>query len=444
MAALAIGSASALAQDDVAAEEMEIESEEARADSAAMAGLPRYEVDSLIAAWYSKKSNVVNDFVPDTLAQADPVIAGVPDDVFIDRLQSMMSPIPMVYNDQVRRFIELYVVRRRDLVQRMLGLKDYYFPIFESVLEQHGMPLELKYMSVIESALNPNALSRVGASGLWQFMLFTGKRYGLEVTSYVDERRDPAKATEAAAVFLQDLYNMYGDWHLAIAAYNCGPGNVNRAIARSGGVKDFWKIYYNLPRETRGYVPAFIAAAYAMTYANEHHIYASATEALPPSDTVMIYQPLHFNQVTSVIGLPTETIRQLNPQYKHDVIPATADKTYSLVLPVNATFAFAAYEDSIYARDRKTYFPDNKVVKIAEAKGYVYAGRTPDGKAKLIYTVKRGDVPGGIAKRFGVRLSDLNYWNNIRRNMIRAGQKLVIYVPKNKAGRYAGMAKISK
>ena len=179
MAALAIGSASAMAQDDVAAEEMEIESEEARADSAAMAGLPRYEVDSLIAAWYSKKSNVVNDFVPDTLAQADPVIAGVPDDVFIDRLQSMMSPIPMVYNDQVRRFIELYVVRRRDLVQRMLGLKDYYFPIFESVLEQHGMPLELKYMSVIESALNPNALSRVGASGLWQFLLFTGKRYGL-------------------------------------------------------------------------------------------------------------------------------------------------------------------------------------------------------------------------------------------------------------------------
>lgn len=432
------------AQNDAAAEEIEIEREEATADSAAMAGLPRYEVDSLIAAWYTRKAQAVNDFVPDTVAMADPVIAGVPDEVFIDRLQSMMSPIPMVYNDQVRRFIELYVVRRRDLVQRMLGLKDYYFPIFESVLESHGMPLELKYMSVIESALNPNALSRVGASGLWQFMLFTGKRYGLEVTSYVDERRDPAKATEAAAVFLQDLYNMYGDWHLAIAAYNCGPGNVNRAIARSGGVKDFWKIYYNLPRETRGYVPAFIAAAYAMTYANEHHIYASETEALPATDTVMVYQPLHFSQVTSVIGVPTETIRQLNPQYKHDVIPAMEGKSYSLVLPVDATFAFAAYEDSVYARDRKTYFPDNKVVKIAEAKGYVYAGRTPDGKAKLIYTVKKGDVPGGIAKRFGVRVSDLNYWNNIRRNMIRAGQKLVIYVPKNKASKYAGMAKVAK
>lgn len=440
MMAMAIATIAASAQTD----ETEIERiEEAAADSVVQEGLPRYEVDSLISAWYSKRAPVINDFVPDTLASADPVIAGVPDDVFIDRLQAMMSPIPMVYNDQVRKFIELYVVRRRDLVQRMLSLKEYYFPIFESVLEEHGMPQELKYMSVIESALNPNALSRVGASGLWQFMLYTGKRYGLEVTSYVDERRDPVKASEAAAVFLQDLYDMYGDWHLAIAAYNCGPGNVNRAIARSGGQKDFWKIYYNLPRETRGYVPAFIAAAYAMTYASEHHIYAGETGVPPTSDTVMVYQPLHFNQVASVIGVPTETIRQLNPQYKHDVVPAQDGKTYSLALPVDATFSFAAYEDSIYARDRKTYFPDNRIAKISEAKGYAYAGRTPDGKVKLIYTVKKGDVPGGIARKFGVRLADLNYWNNIRRNMIRDGQKLVIYVPKNKADRYTGMAQKS-
>lgn len=440
MMAMAIATIAASAQTD----ETEIERiEEAAADSVVQEGLPRYEVDSLISAWYSKRAPVINDFVPDTLASADPVIAGVPDDVFIDRLQAMMSPIPMVYNDQVRKFIELYVVRRRDLVQRMLSLKEYYFPIFESVLEEHGMPQELKYMSVIESALNPNALSRVGASGLWQFMLYTGKRYGLEVTSYVDERRDPVKASEAAAVFLQDLYDMYGDWHLAIAAYNCGPGNVNRAIARSGGQKDFWKIYYNLPRETRGYVPAFIAAAYAMTYASEHHIYAGETGVPPTSDTVMVYQPLHFNQVASVIGVPTETIRQLNPQYKHDVVPAQDGKTYSLALPVDATFSFAAYEDSIYARDRKTYFPDNRIAKISEAKGYAYAGRTPDGKVKLIYTVKKGDVPGGIARKFGVRVADLNYWNNIRRNMIRDGQKLVIYVPKNKADRYTGMAQKS-
>ena len=440
---LATMATTAVAQDDLVADTAAVY--EAEADSIVYNNeIPRYEVDSLISAWYTRTRPIINDFVPDTVAVADSLIAGIPDSVFVDRLQSMMSPIPMVYNDQVRRFIELYVVKRRYLVQRMLGLSNYYFPLFERVLEAHDMPLELKYMAIIESALNPNALSRVGASGLWQFMYYTGKRYGLDVTSYVDERRDPVKATEAAAVFLRDLYNMYGDWHLAIAAYNCGPGNVNRAIARSGGHKDFWKIYYNLPKETRGYVPAFIAAAYAMNYAQEHNIYASESEAIQPTDTVMIYQPLHFNQVTSVLGVQTDLIRQLNPQYKHDVVPAIEGKTYSLVLPVDATFAFAAHEDSVYARDRMKYFPDNKIVKITDSRGAMYAGRTPDGKAKLIYTVRSGDVPGSIARRFGVRVNDLVYWNNIRRGMIRIGQKLVIYVPKNKSDRYTAMAKVVK
>lgn len=442
-AMLATMATTAVAQDDLVADTAAVY--EAEADSIVYNNeIPRYEVDSLISAWYTRTRPIINDFVPDTVAVADSLIAGIPDSVFVDRLQSMMSPIPMVYNDQVRRFIELYVVKRRYLVQRMLGLSNYYFPLFERVLEAHDMPLELKYMAIIESALNPNALSRVGASGLWQFMYYTGKRYGLDVTSYVDERRDPVKATEAAAVFLRDLYNMYGDWHLAIAAYNCGPGNVNRAIARSGGHKDFWKIYYNLPKETRGYVPAFIAAAYAMNYAQEHNIFASESEVIQPTDTVMIYQPLHFNQVTSVIGVQTDLIRQLNPQYKHDVVPAIEGKTYSLVLPVDATFAFAAHEDSVYARDRMKYFPDNKIVKITDSRGAMYAGRTPDGKAKLIYTVRSGDVPGSIARRFGVRVNDLVYWNNIRRGMIRIGQKLVIYVPKNKSDRYTAMAKVVK
>ncbi len=408
--------------------------------------LPRNEVDSLITAWYIRTRPVMNDFVPDSIDAADAVIAGTPDSVYVERLQAMMSPIPMVFNEQVRRFIELYVVRRRDLVQRMLGLSDYYFPIFERTLEAYDMPLELRFLPIIESALNPEALSRVGASGLWQFMYYTGKRYGLNVTSYVDERRDPAKASEAAALFLKDLYNMYGDWHLAIAAYNCGPGNVNRAIARSGGEKSFWKIYYNLPRETRGYVPAFIAASYAMTYAHEHSIFRSGNDSIAAVDvdTVMICQPLHFKQVTSVLGLSNESLHMYNPQYKHDVIPAADGKTYPLVMPIDATFAFAANEDSIYARDRKIYFPDNKIIPISDSKGSKYAGRTPAGKTKLIYTVKSGDVPGSIASRFGVRVSDLAYWNNIRRNMIRIGQKLVIYVPNAKADRYAGMAKIVK
>lgn len=415
-------------------------------DSINISQLPRHPVDSLLSDWYSRPLVTINDFVPDTVALADAVIGGVPDSVYVERLQSMMSPIPMTYNDQVRRFIELYVVRRRDLVQRMLSLANYYFPIFDQALEAHGMPLELRYLPIIESALNPTALSRVGATGLWQFMYYTGKRYGLEVTSYVDDRRDPAKATEAACLFLRDLYGIYGDWHLAIAAYNCGPGNVNRAIARSGGKKTFWEIYYNLPRETRGYVPAFIAAAYAMNYAAQHKIFPSDDAlAIQPTDTVVVYQPLHFNQVTSVLGVPVDVIRSLNPQFKHDVVPATEDKVYPLVLPVDASFSFAAHEDTVYARDRMTYFPDNKIVPISEVKGrVVYAGVTPKGMVKLVYTVKNGDVPGAICKRFGVRLADLNYWNNIRKNMIRVGQKLVIYVPKNKADKYAGMAKVVK
>ena len=272
---------------------------------------------------------------------------------------------------------------------------------------------------------------------------YTGKRYDLNVNSYVDDRRDPYKASVAAARFLKDLYSMYGDWHLAIAAYNCGPGNVNRAIARSGGQRSFWKIYYNLPKETRGYVPAFIAAAYAMTYASEHQIFALPTPLPPAADTVMVVQPLHLQQVSQVLGVPVDIVRELNPQYKHDVVPAQQGKHYALLLPINATFAFAAQEDSVYAHNRNAYFPDNKIIPISEAKGG-YGGPAPAGSVKLIYTVKAGEVPGGIASRFGVRIQDLKYWNGLRRNIIRIGQKLVIYVPKNKASRYAGIAKVAK
>ena len=398
-------------------------------------------VDSLITAWYSSRNVVANDLVPDSLMMTDSIISGVQDSVYVERLSAMMSPIPMTYNAQVKKFIELYIVKRRDQVQKMLGLSKYYFPIFEEILDANDMPLELKFLPIIESALNPRALSRVGASGLWQFMYYTGKRYDLSVTSYVDERRDPVKASKAAALFLRELYNIYGDWHLAIAAYNCGPGNVNRAIARSGGQRDFWKIYYHLPRETRGYVPAFIAASYAMTYAAEHNLYSTQSILPVASDTVVIHKPLHFDQVANVLKLPMELIRDLNPQYRHDVVPATAPKTYPLALPVEVSFAFAAQEDSIYAFNRTKYFPDNKIVPVSEAS---YGHYTPANSAKLIYTVKEGDVPGGIASKFNVRLSDLKYWNGLRRNIIRIGQKLVIYVPKSKVSRYQHLAKVAK
>lgn len=412
----------------------------AEPDSIAFAEGSMPEVDSLISAWYARNPFAVNDFVPDSIDTIDSIfVVGVSDSILVERLAAMNSIIPLTFNKQVRNFIELYIVKRREQVQKMLGTSKYYFPQFEQVLDAYGMPLELKYLPIIESALNPRALSRVGASGLWQFMYYTGKRYGLEVTSYVDERRDPYKASVAAARFLGDLYSMYGNWHLAIAAYNCGPGNVNRAIARSGGAKDFWKIYYHLPRETRGYVPAFIAACYAMTYASEHQIYAIESSLPPIADTIMVTKPLHLEQVAVYTKLPIDFIREMNPQYKHDVIPAQNGKNYPLRLPVEVTFAFAQQEDSIYAYNREKFFPNNSIVPVSEAS---YGGYVPANSAKLIYTVKAGDVPGAIAQKFGVRLSDLKYWNGMRRNIIRIGQKLTIYVPKSRVDKYRNMAKV--
>ncbi|MCQ2236944.1 MAG: transglycosylase SLT domain-containing protein [Bacteroidales bacterium] len=399
------------------------------------------QLDSMLSVWYNSHTQLMsatNDLVPDTLVLGDSIVSGISDDVYVQRLQALQSPIPMTYNNQVKKFIELYIVKRREQVERMLGLSRYYFPLFEEMLDANDMPLELKYLPIIESALNPRALSRVGASGLWQFMYYTGKRYGCEVTSYVDERRDPYKASLAAAKFLKDLYAIYGDWHLAIAAYNCGPGNVNRAIARSGGLRDFWKIYYHLPRETRGYVPAFIAAAYAMNYAGEHQIRATPSILPPVADTVMVVKPLNLAQVSNVLHLSLDVIRELNPQYKHDIIPAIEKgKSYALRLPVEMTFAFAQQEDSVYAYNREKYFPNNKIVPVSEA---TFGGAVPANSVHFIYKVKENDVPGTIAKRFGIRLADLTYWNGIRRNIIRPGQKLHIYVPKSKADKYDAMA----
>ncbi len=385
-------------------------------------------LDSLVNQWYISKAD--DRLSQDTTAETP--LPKVSDSLYIARLAAINSPMPYTYNTIVKSHIELYTVRRRELVQNMLGLSKYYFPMIEQELDARQMPMELKYLPIIESALNPKAYSRAGASGLWQFMYYTGKQYGLTINSYVDERRDPYKSTVAAINFLDDLYAIYKDWFLVIAAYNCGPGNVNKAIRRSGGHRDFWKIYYHLPRETRGYVPAFIAATYTFMYAKEHQLYAKPNSLPMVTDTISVSQPLHFKQVAEMLDVNVDYIRSLNPQYRKDLIPAGDD--YALRLALADASNFAAQEDSIYAHKRNTYFVDGK--STVKPQYTAYTPDTPKNKATVYYTVKSGDAVGLIADWYDVRTSDLRYWNNIRRNIIRVGQRLRVYVPKNKTDYY--------
>lgn len=395
------------------------------------------ELDSLMNLWHSR-SYTSNDFVLDSINySAENFKEDLPDSVYIQRLADIESPFVMSYNPQVKSYIKLYTQKRRDQVSMMLGLADYYFPIFEAALDANDMPLELKYLPVIESALNPLALSKMGASGLWQFMLYTGRQYGLTVDSYVDERRDPYKSTEAAVTFLKDLYKIYGDWQLVIAAYNCGPGNVNKAIRRSGGKKDFWEIYYRLPRETRGYVPAFIAATYTFNYAKEHNITKTPVTLPLATDTVLINKALHFTQVSDMTGLPLSVLRELNPQYRRDVVPS-GKKQYALRLAFNNMASFIDVEDTIYTHRRDEFFPNGSLVVLPSSA--THAVVAPAGRKAVYYTVKSGDVVGLISEWFDVRPSDLRYWNNINRNVIRVGQKLVIYVPESKVAHYQQVA----
>ena len=268
-------------------------------------------------------------------------------DIYLERLKRMPTIMEMPYNDVVQKFLDRYSGRLRHSVSYMLGACNFYMPIFEEALEAYGLPLELKYLPVIESALNPKAVSRVGATGLWQFMLTTGKQYGLEVNSLVDERRDPVKASYAAAHYLSDLYKVFGDWSLVIASYNCGPGNINKAIHRAGGVKDYWQIYPYLPRETRGYVPAFIAANYIMTYYSAHNICPLRTRLPLKTDTVVVSRNVHLQQVAAVLGIDIDMLRTLNPEYRRDVVPGLT-KPSAIKLAMNDVTRFIDNQDSIY------------------------------------------------------------------------------------------------
>ncbi|SDZ84586.1 membrane-bound lytic murein transglycosylase D [Porphyromonadaceae bacterium KH3R12] len=345
------------------------------------------------------------------------------DSVYIKRLYNLPSEMELSFNSVVKNYIEMYAVRKRDQVSYMLALGDYYFPMFEQALDRHGLPLELKYLPVIESALNPVAVSRVGATGLWQFMLRTGKGYGLEVNSLVDERRDPYKSTDAAVRYLKDLYAIYGDWNLVIAAYNCGPGNVNKAIARSGGKRDYWEIYYRLPRETRGYVPAFIAANYIMHYYADHNICPAHSSSLTVAlDTVQVNERIHLEQIAGVLDISLGELQRLNPQFKKNIIPGDF-KAHALVLPTEKMYAFIDKNDTIINYDKERYFTHR-----ANTDGFLdgSVSSVSGNTTNVYYRVKKGDNLSTIARRNGTTVALLKSWNGLSSNRLNIGKQLIV------------------
>lgn len=349
----------------------------------------------------------------------------VSDEEYIKRLRALPNVIEMPYNSIIKSYIEMYI-RKHKLVESMLAMCGYYMPIFEEALEKEGLPIELKFLPVIESALNPKAYSRVGAAGLWQFMPRTAKGIGLEVNSLVDERLDPYRSSTKAAKYLKELYSTYHDWNLAIASYNCGPGNVNKAIRRAGGATDFWAIYPFLPAETRGYVPAFIAANYIMTYYTLHDIKPALTKRPLIVDTVKVNKRVHLQQISDVLDIPLDEIKALNPQYRKNVIPGHIHP-YNLALPSQQIYCYIMSEDSIVAHNFEKYAVRDKV----EPSDYSSAS-SANGELRVKYhKVRRGENLGIIARRYGVSVSGLKKMNHLKSSRIRVGQQLKIrtYVP---------------
>lgn len=385
------------------------------AEEAEYTGLSKAQADSIYAHWYmlGKDEELELENVDSVVFESD-----VPDSVYAKRLQDMNCFIQIAYNDIVRNYIVLYSQTRKKTVSKLLGLSEFYFPLFQETFNRYGLPEELAVMAVIESHLNPQARSRVGALGMWQFMYGTAKGYGLQINSFVDERMDVAKSADAAARYLQKAYRHFGDWNLAISSYNCGSGNVRKAMLRAGGKTGFWDIYPYLPRETRGYVPAFVGMLYAMTYHKEHGISVTPADLPVHVDTFHIHKKLHFEQLRDVVGIPEETVERLNPQYFHKIIPGG---DYVLRLPVEYTEAFIANEDSLYRHRQDELFDPLTIKQIKE-------DATLGGAGATIYKVKKGDTLGGIAKKFGVTVAQIQKWNGMgKKTNLSIGRQLTIY-----------------
>lgn len=377
--------------------------------------------DSLIGSYYLRQFSHSRLLSSRELSLEE--FDALPDSVIANRLASLHTVIPMTFNSEVRSYIRFYLKYMSRRLDVMLSLGQYYHPLFEDALSRYEVPEELKYLTIVESAMNPNATSRAGAAGLWQFMYSTGKNYGLEVNSVVDERRDTYKSTYAAAHFLSDLHKVFGDWTLAIAAYNCGPGNINKAIARSGGKRDFWEIYYFLPRETRGYIPAFIAVTYVMNFYQLHGLRPQQIKVPVHTDTLVLERDVLFDYVQEYTGVEADELHTLNPQYRTDYIPASSGR-YTLCLPVAKMELFIANQDSIYLRSQDSLSRRPLSVEPVRQKGSK-ASASKGGSGRY-HTVKKGDTLSSISRKYGITVQKLKKLNGLKRDRINVGQRLKV------------------
>ncbi len=375
-------------------------------------------IDSLLGMWYHKRDLTLVEMEPSDIDSAI-MLSNVPDSVYLNRLRDMNSFISLPYNNIIRNHIIYYTEKMPQKMETVLGLAAYYMPIFEEIFDSYDLPIELTAMAVIESALNTKAVSRARAKGMWQFMYSTAKRYGLTINSYVDERFDPITSAHAAAQYLRDSYLIFNDWPLAIASYNCGAGNVNKAIRRSGGGKSFWEVYRYLPKETRGYVPSFIAALYSMRYYKEHNLTPTPVVMPPHLDTIAVNKMLHFEQIAHYTGISVEELRTHNPQYIHDIIPGV-ERQYILRLPYQYTPSFIDNEAAIYKYRDSIYFNPSTLKKLQNNSSI------GDGE-RITHKVRKGETLSHISMKYGVSVNNIRRWNGIKGNNIRVGQKIVIY-----------------